>query len=57
MSSGPGATIPDGLIGSNDYFRCRWFKNGNMHIEFLRADLLAEFNKIVHGATLREPAA
>ena len=29
-----------------DYFRVKWFKNGNMHIWFLREDLLKEFNKI-----------
>jgi hypothetical protein len=28
-----------------------------MHIEFLRDDLLTEFNTVVHGKTLREPDA
>ncbi len=41
----------------NEYFFCRWFLNGNMHIEILRDDLLKEFNCIVHGNTLREPSA
>lgn len=42
---------------ANEYVRCRWFLNGNMHFEFLREDLLAEFNALVHGNTLRQPAA
>jgi hypothetical protein len=41
---------------ANEYVRCRWFVNGNMHFEFLREDLLAEFNAVVHGKTLRQSA-
>ena len=29
-----------------EYFKLKWFKNGNLHIIFKRKDLLQEFNKI-----------
>jgi hypothetical protein len=29
-----------------DYFRAKWFSNGNLHLEFTREDLLAKFNEI-----------
>lgn len=31
----------------NVYFQLRWFKNGNGHLTFLRADLVDEMNKIL----------
>ena len=44
---------PDGLVTAvnqamrerkteieTDYFRCRWYRNGNLHMEFKRLDLL-----------------
>ena len=31
---------------STDYFHAKWFLNGNMHLEFLRQDLLDKFNEI-----------
>jgi hypothetical protein len=39
--------------GETPYFRFRAFKNGNMHVTFLREDLLARFNQIAGGARLR----
>lgn len=29
-----------------DYFRAKWFQNGNLHLEFTRKDLLDKFNAI-----------
>lgn len=26
------------------YFKCKWYRNGNMHVEFLRPDLLKQLN-------------
>lgn len=31
-----------------DYFRCKWYKNGNLHVEFKRMDLM---NQLVNLAT------
>lgn len=46
------AAAPDGR-GQTRYFRFRCFKNRNLHLEFLRRDLLARFNAIAGGAHLR----
>ncbi len=35
------------------YFRVKWYKNGNAHIEFLRADLLTKFNAIAGKGLLK----
>ena len=44
--------------GETDYFRFRVFKNGNLHIEFKRLDLLDRFNQLAGGKRLRsEPRA
>jgi len=40
-------------VGETPYFRFRCFKNGNLHLEFKRLDLLAKFNQIAGGANLR----
>lgn len=40
-------------IGETDYFRFKAFKNGNLHLEFKRLDLLARFNQMAGGARLR----
>jgi hypothetical protein len=29
-----------------EYFKCKWFQNGNLHLQFKRLDLLKEFNRI-----------
>ena len=46
--------------GKNDfstaYFRGRCFGNGNLHLEFTRADLVEKFNIIAGGARLPETA-
>ena len=42
--------------GVTDYFRFRAFKNGNLHLQFLRPDLLRRFNALAGGTRLR-PAA
>lgn len=39
--------------GETPYFAFRCFKNGNLHLEFRRADLLAKFNAIAGGKRLR----
>lgn len=39
--------------GETDYFRFRACKNGNLHVEMKRADLLARFNQVAGGANLR----
>jgi len=31
---------------TTDYFKIKWFNNGNMHLEFKRLDLLDKFNEI-----------
>lgn len=36
-----------------DYFFCRMYQNGNLHIEFLRPDLVKQFNAIAGGANLK----
>lgn len=43
---------PEGR-GETDYFRFRACKNGNLHVEFRRRDLLARFNQIAGGAHLK----
>lgn len=40
--------------GQTDYFKFRACKNGNLHLEFLRLDLLARFNAIAGGARLKK---
>lgn len=37
---------------TTEYFKCRWYKNGNMHIEFLRMDLVEKINAIAGGMNL-----
>jgi len=48
-------TIQEGEVGETDYFRLRCFRNGNIHLEFKRLDLLAEFNRLAGGAALAAP--
>ena len=33
-------------VAETPYFRCKWYLNGNLHVEFLRLDLLKELNHI-----------
>jgi hypothetical protein len=42
--------------GETKYFSFRAFKNGNLHLTFLREDLLARFNQIAGGKRLRGAA-
>lgn len=42
---------PDGRC-ETPYFRCRCFANRNLHLRFLRLDLLAEFNRVAAGGVL-----
>ncbi len=39
--------------GQTEYFGFRVFQNGNLHLKFLRLDLLDKFNQIAGGARLR----
>lgn len=43
---------PEG-VGETEFFAFRGCKNGNLHIRFLRPDLLAKFNAIAGGKRLR----
>jgi hypothetical protein len=43
----------DGGAGETRYFRFRCYANGNLHIEFMRPDLVAKLNQIAGGARLR----
>jgi hypothetical protein len=47
---------PDGT-GRTGYFAFRAFKNGNLHLRFLRPDMLARFNQIAGGPNLKENVA
>jgi len=35
------------MEAENDYFHLRWFKNGNGHLTFKRADLVEQMNRIL----------
>ena len=39
--------------GETEHFRFRCFRNGNLHLEFKRMDLVAQLNKIAGGRNLR----
>jgi hypothetical protein len=43
--------------GETDYFRYRAFRNGNLHLEFRRPDLVARLNKIAGGRRLKPQSA
>lgn len=43
-------TSPDGK-GETNYFKFACYGNGNLHLEFKRADLLKEFNRIANDGT------
>lgn len=43
-------------VGETPYFAFRCFRNRSVHLTFKRLDLLAKFNQLAGGATLR-PAA
>lgn len=45
--------ISEGSSVRTDYFFCRMYQNGNLHIEFLRADLVQQFNAIAGGSALK----
>lgn len=50
------ASLAGETTATTEYFRCKWFKNGNMHVEFLRPDLLAELNRIGAGGRMEMPS-
>jgi len=39
-----------------EYFHCKWYKKGTIHIELRRQDLVAELNKVAGGNRLRNKA-
>ena len=43
-------------VGETSLFKYRAFKNGNLHLQFKRLDLLAKFNAIAGGKTLKPEA-
>lgn len=40
-------------VCDTDYFHCRMYRNGNLHIEMLRPDLVQQFNAIAGGMNLK----
>lgn len=42
-----------GELGETPYFRFRGYRNGSLHLEFVRLDLLKRFNEIAGGNRLR----
>ena len=42
---------------ATEYFHAKWFLNGNLHLEFLRQDLLDKFNEICGTNRLAEEPA
>lgn len=46
---------PDGT-GETDFFKFKSFKNGNLHLEFKRLDLVAKINQIAGGNRLKDAA-
>ena len=46
------ADSEDGL-GSTQYFKFKAYQNGNLHLEFLRHDLVAKLNAVAGGARLK----
>lgn len=47
------ASDPENPTGETEYFRFRACRNGNLHLEFKRLDLLARLNKEAGGRVLR----
>lgn len=47
----------DRQTGETAYFRWKAFRNGNIHIEFLRPDLVTQINRIAGGKALKNAAA
>lgn len=47
------AADPENPVGETTYFRFRACRNGNLHLEFRRPDLVAKLNQIAGGMTLR----
>jgi hypothetical protein len=45
LESAINAALGAGPVFEDDYFKVRGFKNGNMHVEFKRADLLDKVNE------------
>ena len=43
---------PDGK-GKTEYFSFKCFMNGNLHIEFMKPELVAKLNAVAGGARLR----
>lgn len=41
-------------IGQTEYFKFRACKNGNLHLEFLRTDLVKRLNQVAGGARLKQ---
>jgi hypothetical protein len=49
--------VGSGGVAETTYFRAKPHKNGSLHLEFLRPDLLARFNAIAGGKRLKPEAA
>lgn len=47
---------PCGEQGETAYFRFRAYRNGNLHVEFKRLDLLKRFNQVAGGRRLKPEA-
>lgn len=60
LESGLNAAFKLRQLFEDDYYRAKGFKNGNLHLEFKRDDLLEQVNELIaehYGATLGRDAA
>ena len=60
LESGLNAAFNDRQVFEDDYYRAKGFRNGNLHLEFKRDDLLERVNELIaehYGATLGRDAA
>jgi hypothetical protein len=48
------ALTPQKLTGETEYFRWKVYRNGNLHLEFRRMDLVQRLNEIGGAGTLRQ---
>lgn len=60
LESGLNAAFKERQVFEDDYYRAKGFRNGNLHLEFKRDDLLERVNELIaehYGATLGRDAA
>lgn len=47
LESGLNAAFKDRQVFEDDYYRAKGFRNGNLHLEFKRDDLLERVNELI----------